>query len=149
MRGVELTLPSIDHDEVRQRLDQVLAGRAQVRLPETNDRMVRDVVGGLELGFSLGGVGALIVGLFLVYNALSVSVAERRHEIGILRSLGATRLQVAGLFTGEACFLGIAGAALGIPLGWVLAQISVGPLHQVLSDVLLPVDSAASVSRYF
>ena len=37
------------------------------------------------------GVAALIVGMFLVYNSLSVSVAERRHEIGILLALGATR----------------------------------------------------------
>jgi putative ABC transport system permease protein len=137
-----------DRDLVRQQLERVLAGRAEVRLPETNDRMIRDVVGGLEMGFSLGGLGALIVGLFLVYNALSVSVAERRHDIGILRSLGGTRLQVAGLFAGEACFMGFCGAALGIPLGVAMAHISAGPLHQILSDVLLPADGAgASLTR--
>ena len=35
------------------------------------------MTGGLELGFDIGGAIALVVGLFLVYNVLSVSVAER------------------------------------------------------------------------
>ena len=47
-----------------------------------------------------------VVGLFLVFNALSVTVAERRHEIGILLALGATRDQVRRLFAGEAVVLG-------------------------------------------
>ena len=72
---------------------------------------------GLELGFMLGGVGALVVGLFLVYNALSVTVTERRHDIGVLRSMGATRGQVAGLFAVEAALLGLAGAARGSASG--------------------------------
>jgi putative ABC transport system permease protein len=126
-------------------VEAVLAGRAQVRSPEANDRMVQDVIGGIELGFALGGLGALIVGLFLVYNALSVSVAERRHDIGILRSVGATRTQVAGLFAGEACVLGLLGAALGVPLGVALAEISAGELRKILSDVFLPLDSDARV----
>ncbi len=63
----------------------------------------------------------MVVGLFLVYNSLAVSVAERRHDIGVLRSMGATRWQIAGLFTGESVVLGLIGAALGIPLGLGLA----------------------------
>jgi putative ABC transport system permease protein len=139
---IDLSLEAgADRDLVRQSVETVLAGRAQVRLPEANDRMVRDVVGGIELGFALGGLGALVVGLFLVYNALAVSVAERRHDIGILRSVGATRLQIAGLFATEAGLLGFTGACLGIPLGMVLAEFSAGPMRRVLSDIFLPVET--------
>src|SRR4029077_19574731 len=130
---------------VQRQVEQLLAGRAQVSRPEVNDRMIHDVVGGVELGFALGGLGTLVVGLFLVYNALAVSVAERRHDIGILRSVGATRTQVAALFAGEACLLGLLGAALGVPLGLGLAEVSAGPLQQVLSDLFLPLDGAARV----
>jgi len=73
---------------------------------------------GMKTGFSMCGVAALIVGMFLVYNSLSVSVAERRHEIGILLALGATRDQVWRLFAGEAFVLGAVGAALGIRSAW-------------------------------
>src|SRR6516164_4428698 len=74
---------------------------AQVRTPEANNQRIQDVMAGLQIGFSLCGFGAIVVGLFLVYNALAVTVAERRHEIGVLRAVGATRGQIWGLFLGE------------------------------------------------
>ena len=45
---------------------------------------------------------ALVVGLFLVYNTVTISVIARREEIGTLRALGTTRRQVLWLFLGEA-----------------------------------------------
>ncbi len=109
----------------------------QVQSVADTEEMDSDVTGGLELGFSVGGYLVLLVGLFLVYNALSVSVAERRHDIGVLRSVGATRGQIARLFIGEAALLGLAGSLLGLPLGYALAWLSLGPMHQVLSDAFL------------
>jgi len=130
--------PEADRAEIQRRVRELVGDRAEVRSPEANDKAVRDVMAGLELGFLLGGLGALVVGLFLVYNALSVTVAERRHDIGILRSLGATRGQVARLFAGEAALLGLTGALLGVPLGYGMALAASGPLQRVISDVLLP-----------
>jgi putative ABC transport system permease protein len=130
--------PGSDREQVRRRLEEVLAGAAEVRTPEAVVGSIRDVMAGLEIALFLGGAGALVVGLFLVYNALAVSVAERRHDIGILRSLGATRAQVAGLFAGEAGILGLAGAVLGAPVGLALAGLAIGPMQEVLSDVFLP-----------
>jgi putative ABC transport system permease protein len=98
---------------------------------------------GFRTGFSLCGVAALIVGMFLVYNALSVTVAERRHEIGILLSLGATRAQILGLFAGEAAMLGLAGALIGIPLGIGLATLGLQPVHAILNDVFSGLDVRA------
>src|SRR5207302_760936 len=77
----------------------------------------------------------------LVYNALSVSVAERRHEIGILLSLGATRDQVRRLFAGEAVVLGLTGSLLGIPLGLGLAQLGLAPMQEVLNDIFFSLDA--------
>src|SRR5262249_30723746 len=64
---------------------------------------------------------ALIVGAFLIYNTISVSVVRRRAEIGIARALGATQADVLLSFSGEGAMLGIAGAAIGIPLGRLMA----------------------------
>jgi putative ABC transport system permease protein len=69
---------------------------------------------------------ALIVGAFLIYNTISVSVVRRRSEIGIVRALGATRSAVVGAFLAEGACFGIAGAVIGIALGKVLAQSAVG-----------------------
>jgi putative ABC transport system permease protein len=130
-------------EQVRQRLQEYVGEKALVRTLESNYEAVRDVTGGLELGFDIGGAIALVVGLFLVYNVLSVSVAERRHDIGILRSVGATRGQVAGLFLGEAAFLGLIGSAFGLPLGWGLGWLTLGPLLRFLSDMFAPMSSAS------
>lgn len=68
---------------------------------------------------------ALIVGLFLVYNTVTISVIARREEIGTLRALGVTRRQVLALFLGEAAAMGIAGTLLGLGLARLLADLSV------------------------
>jgi hypothetical protein len=117
----------------------------KVRTPEANDQRVQDVMAGLQIGFSMCGFGAIIVGLFLVYNALAVTVAERRHEIGILRSVGATRGQIWGLFLGEAGLLGVTGAVLGVPAGVVLAHLGLDPMKGVLSDLFIALDTTQVV----
>jgi putative ABC transport system permease protein len=127
-------------ERIRQRLQEAIGNQGEVRTLEANFETAREVTAGLELGFSIGGIAALVVGLFLVYNILSVSVAERRRDIGIMRAVGATRGQIAWLFLGEAALLGVIGSILGIPLGWALAHIALGPLQRVLSDLVSPTD---------
>jgi putative ABC transport system permease protein len=57
-----------------------------------------------------------------VAGALTTGVLERREEIGLLESLGASRLMVGGLFLAEALLIGLAGGALGAGLGALLAR---------------------------
>ncbi len=65
---------------------------------------------------------ALVVGAFLIYNTISVSVVRRRGEIGILRALGATSQWILTAFLGEAVLFGLAGGLLGVLLGRVMAE---------------------------
>jgi putative ABC transport system permease protein len=133
--------PGADPIQVRADLEKVLGGRAFVRTFDEQSQNTQNVMAGMQTGFSLCGLAALVVGLFLVYNALSVTVAERRHEIGILRSLGASRGQVLSLFAGEALLLGFIGSLVGIPMGFGLAKIGLGPMQAVLSDIFFQVDA--------
>lgn len=64
---------------------------------------------------------ALVVGAFLIYNTISISVVRRRAEIGIARALGAMRTAIAAAFLAEALLLAIAGSALGLLLGRLMA----------------------------
>ena len=138
---LDVTLePGADRETVRQSIEAELAGKAQARTPEALDDRVRSVLLGLEIGFALCGAGALVVGMFLVYNSLAVSVAERRHDIGILRAVGATRDQIRWLFLGEAAVLGLAGTLLGVPMGLGLAEFSLGSMQNVLRDIFLPMN---------
>ncbi len=68
---------------------------------------------------------ALVVGAFLIYNTISVSVVRRRTEVGILRAIGASRSTVLVGFLAEAACLGLVGGAFGIVLGRLMAVGSV------------------------
>ncbi len=65
---------------------------------------------------------ALIVGAFLIYNTISISVVRRRSDIGIVRALGATRRIVTNAFLSEALFLAIVGSMLGVAIGRIMAS---------------------------
>jgi len=52
----------------------------------------------------------------------AASVVRRRAEIGIVRAIGASRADILLAFLGEAACLGIAGAAVALPLGRVMAE---------------------------
>jgi putative ABC transport system permease protein len=65
---------------------------------------------------------ALVVGAFLIYNTISISVVRRRAEIGIIRALGANRRMIFLAFLGEAAGIGLAGALIGLLLGRFLAS---------------------------
>jgi putative ABC transport system permease protein len=142
--------PGANAGEVRRLAQECLGTRAEVRTAEADSDATRDLAAGLEMGVAIGGAAALVVGLFLVYNALSVSVAERRRDIGILRSSGATRAQVVRLFVGEATILGLAGAVSGLPLGlglgWLALRLMRGPLGDAFGLSLDKTELAKSAS---
>ena len=70
-------------------------------------------LGGISL--AVGGVGILTI--------MTIAVAERIGEIGLLRALGARREQVLLLFLSEAALLAAIGGLSGLALGTALAQL--------------------------
>ena len=96
-----------------------------VRRPAQRGRQVEQMLAAFHFNLTALSYIALVVGLFLVYNTVAVSVITRRSEIGTLRALGATRAMVRRLFLGEAALLAMAGAGLGLPAGWLLAHAAV------------------------
>ena len=75
---------------------------------------------GLLLG--LGAV-ALLVGGIGVANTMVISVLERRAEIGLRRSQGATRGHIRIQFFGEALLLALLGGGSGILVGWLVTAV--------------------------
>ncbi len=139
---MDVTLePGADANEVKRLLQEVIGGEdvAQVSTPQIEDNRIREALAPLKVGTMIVSTGSLVVGMFLVFNTLSVSVAERRHDIGVMRSVGATRGQIRNLFLMEAALLGLLGAVLGVPLGLGLANLLLGSLSQLVSDALFPV----------
>lgn len=114
-KGVEV---EVAEREIRAMLPMGLT----VQRPERRGEAVEKMLAAFHFNLTMLSTIALVVGVFLIYNTISVAVMTRRAEIGMLRTLGATRGRIVGLFLGEAVWLGVLGALLGVPLGWVLAQ---------------------------
>ncbi len=129
--------PDADTDAVVAAAEQIAHGRAEIRTPNMQRRSTQEVVSGLQIGVLMCSLGAMIVGLFLVYNAMAVTVTERRADIGILRSLGATRAQVIVLFGFMAGILGAVGALGGVPLGILLAEFTLSQFRTELESMFL------------
>ncbi len=129
--------PGADKDKVTTAVEKVVAGRAESRTADAQRRSTQEIVSGLQIGVLMCSAGAMIIGLFLVYNAMAVTVAERRADIGILRSIGGTRAQIVVLFATVAAFLGLIGAVLGVPLGILLAELTLSQFRSEMESMFL------------
>ena len=112
--------PSLE--EWQERLRAVLPAGVEIRPQGTGTNENRRMLAAFRWNLQLLSYIALIVGAFLIYNTISVSVVRRRPETGIVRALGASQGTVLAAFLGEAAFFGLAGAALGLPVGRLMAS---------------------------
>ena len=74
--------------------------------------------------YSIMGV-SVAVSAFGVVNTLSMSVFERTREIGILRAVGTTRLQIGRLIIDEGVVISLIGCLVGVALGSLLGYLFV------------------------
>ncbi len=88
-----------------------------------------------ELNLLMLGLLALVVGMFLIFNAMSFSVIQRRPLIGRLRVLGATRREVFFLVLGEAAVFGLVGTVAGLLAGALLAQELLVLVTRTINDL--------------
>jgi putative ABC transport system permease protein len=111
--------------QLRAALADALPG-AQVVSAAEQDRFTLD---GLRQFISIirivllvfGGV-AILVGAFTIFNTLSITVAQRTRELGLLRMVGAGRRQVLGSVLVEALVLGLIASVAGVLAGLGLAK---------------------------
>ena len=115
----------------------------QVRRVEQSEGTVLSRISGLMW---LIAAAALLAAGFAVSAAMATAILERRREIGLMRSLGASRGSIALLFYVESATLALLAGTGGYLLGsllsaWLGARIfsTAGPGPAALNPVLLPV----------
>jgi putative ABC transport system permease protein len=123
-------------------LRKFLPADVPVGPPRQRSAQVQTMLAAFQLNLTALSMVSLLVGVFLIYNTISASVARRRVEIGILRALGVTRWEVRALFLGEACIFGVLGVLCGIVGGVLLARVLTGAVEQTITSlyVLLSID---------
>lgn len=130
--GVELA-QGADPEAVTRALRERLPPGYDAKAPGSDTLRPQALMGTVQLGLQLASLLALLIGQFLVYNAMAIAVVRRRPEIGVLRAVGMTRLQVALLLLAEAFAFGVLGACAGVFIGWAIAQAAVGAVNQQVS----------------
>jgi len=125
-------------EEIASHVRTVLPADLIVQRPAQRSAQVEKMVGAFQLNLAVLSWVGLLVGMFLVYNTMSFSVAQRRREIGIYRALGMTERRVAWLFLVEAGILGLLGGLLGGIAGLWLARSLVQLVSRTISDLYVP-----------
>ncbi len=108
---------------LKAQLQTLVPAKAVVDTPAGRNQ--GDLTFGAFLDVMIGVVSFMVLGIgsLLIYNTLTVSVAQRRSEIGILRALGTTRSQIRNVFLLEAGILGFIGSVLGVAVGYVMVRV--------------------------
>jgi putative ABC transport system permease protein len=136
-------VPGVDVETVRQRISMLLGSQLQVDRPAQIGTRLKGLVEPMQAALWLSGFLALVVGAFLVYNAVAIGIAQRRREVGILRALGVTRTGAIALFMVETGLLAVPGVCLGLLLGSTLAHYAVGSAVETLNRMYAPVAQIA------
>lgn len=82
------------------------------------------------------GVLGLLMGGFIIFNTFRTIVAERRHDIGMLRAVGASRRTITWIILFEGLIQGVIGTLVGIVLGYGFAWAALQGLSGIMRQFL-------------
>jgi putative ABC transport system permease protein len=132
------TEPGWSVDKIAEELQAELPAPMTVHRPARRNQQVERMVQVFQFNLTMLSAVGLLVGLFLIYNAVAFSVVQRRREIGMFYALGLKRNAISCLFIGEAAAIGLVGGFCGSWLGAVFANNLVGLLSRTISDLYVP-----------
>lgn len=104
----------ISSSELQTKISQKLPPGWMTQLPSRRGEQVEKMLNAFHFNLTALSYISMLVGLFLIYNTISISVISRRQEIGILRALGTSRSTIMLLFLAEAALIAICGCFTGL-----------------------------------
>ncbi len=77
----------------------------------------------IQLILMIFGMVALVVSAIGMFNTMTITLLERTEEIGIMKSIGASRSSISAMFLVEATLMGFLGSLAGVALGWIAGKV--------------------------
>lgn len=109
--------------EVKTSVEALLPNGVKVRVPQLRSQLAQETTIAMEQGLRLAIAFALVIAGLVIYNTFQMNIGERRRQLGILRSMGATRKQLLWMIVREGLWLGTVGTAMGCVVGHFGAAI--------------------------
>ncbi|MGZ5312296.1 MAG: ABC transporter permease [Solirubrobacterales bacterium] len=131
---IEVVVARDDEGALRatqERLRLELGRGVDVKTPEAKGDEIQEQVQALNIVLYFFAGMALFVGGFLIFNSFNMTVLQRMREIGMQRTLGATRPMIVRSVLLEAGAMGLVGAPLGLGLGLALALVLIALMREV------------------
>ncbi len=143
---IDLIAPAGERGRVfLERARAALPPDVSVETPSTRSEAIEHLTVSFDQNLFMISLLGLVVGAFLIYNAMTFSVVQRRSVIGSLRAIGVTRQQIFALVLGEAALIGIIATVMGTLLGIVVGRGLVDLITQTITDLFFVV-SAQDIS---
>jgi putative ABC transport system permease protein len=95
----------------------------RVDIPKPGKHPHSDLTGSLLLAMSSFGLFVLVLSGIIVINLLTAMMAAQVRQIGVMKAIGGTRRQIAGIYFGQALFLGIAAVIVSLPAGIIGSRV--------------------------
>jgi putative ABC transport system permease protein len=127
--SLDLLLIQVAHDQYNQNHIRQVAARVKQRLeaeghpvnevdfPVPGKHPHADLMGGLLLAISSFGLFLLVLSGIMALNFIAALMAGQIRQIGVMKALGGTRLQLARIYLLQSLLLGGVATALALPLG--------------------------------
>lgn len=125
--------PGADPEKVGAELRGVLPEHVGVELLDVRRARLADSLSAFQLVIDLIGGMALLLAVLVTANRLSTVYQERLWEMGVMRALGISRAKLVRDLLFEALLVSLFAVAIGLPLGFLFAQVIVAPVADTMS----------------
>jgi putative ABC transport system permease protein len=127
--------PGADVDAIGRRLQDELGPGVDVARPEVRGRQAEQLLFSLRSMLATASSLAAIVGAFIIYHTVAVSVHQRRRDLALLNTVGVDRRGIVRLCMLESLALALVGVPLGIVAGHALATLASGLVGGTASEI--------------
>ena len=128
--------PGVDVERLRDSVAALLPDGAAVAEPSRRREFAEQMLASLRFNLVALSAISVLVGGVLVATTLATSVVQRRYEVSLLRSMGASPGRVAAVVVVEAAAIGLLGGAVGVLAGFAGARLALSSVRFTVASVV-------------